>query len=401
MFLRKLAPWAAGGAAIIAIALLSVNLVPEKNLANGAIQEHYGNKLVLPKGTASIRTLELYPDKRTPKFGVEDHSDGTTTHYHYRPDGTLERARVFGNAGDSARRPVIRESTMAADGKTYLTDVAYNLDGTVIRNVALLNDTTTTRRYFHNNGAIARDQIMSLDGKVWKLTSELAFREDGRKARVFTVTAGVSAVDTIYGDNQQVVALKTRDFKKDTYDEVWYAEDGKTELRVVKQTTSGTNVSVKRADGSTAQEVYWYGNIKDAWVIYVKEMDAKGRLTFQQNFSLSEGEQRLRSVEFYTAGIRKRLILFRTTGPENGNVEIETRFEGNTGNFGEPHTQWFYRKEGSLEAKRHYSKGSELVSETLYTESQNLRATVDPDWTKNRMVSEVPPQVIPYVPERD
>lgn len=369
------------------------------NLGGDVFREHHGNQLELPRASGSIRTVELYPDKRTPRFGIEDHADGTTTHYYYRPDGTLEQAARFGKPDQlTGERAVLRNSLMEPDGVTYREDKEYLADGSLTKEVALQADGTTTRRYYHANGRIARDQVMERDARVWKLASESAFHADGTRQRQFLVTPGVSTVDTLYWPGEKVMAVRTHEHKASRYKEVWFDQDGETVIREVDQDWHGTKIVIKRKNGTVAEQHVWYGNVKDGSQ-YVTVMDEAGKKRLVQYLFVYEGELRLRSVEAYDAqGTWTDLVIFETVGPSAGNVEFEVKFEG--GSWSGPHTRREYRKDGSLEVVYKKKDSNTVVSEKKFSETDNIRPAIDAEWTKRRMVT-LPPQVIEFVPESE
>lgn len=399
MFLKRILAGVATASALAALALVAYTLVPERDLGRDVFREQFAVKLVLPTGTGSIRTVEFYPDKRTRKSAVEDHADGTTTLYNYRPDGTLEGATVLAKAEENVTvRPIIRKSVMEADGVTYTTDTEYDITGRVTKTVVLQADGSTTRRYFHADGQIAKDQIMVRNGSQWKLMSELAFSADGAKERVLNVTAGVSAVDTLYGPGEVFRAVLTTDYKVGKYGEIWFDTDGKTPIREVEQDSNRTQVLVKRKDGSVAEKYVWYGEVKTgSLTVYVLDKAAKTRL--EQTLFFTEGQLRMRSVEVYQAdGRRTDLVVFRTTGAEVGTVEFAVHFDGK--DWSEPHTRREFRTDNTLESLKKQKNNQTMVSEQKFAAWQNVKPDINPDWTTVRTVP-LPPQVIAYVPERD
>lgn len=399
MFLKRILAGAAIATALALLALGAFTLVPEKDLGRDVFREQHPVKLVLPTGTGSIRTVDFYPDKRTRKSAVEDHADGTTTHYHYRPDGTLSDAFVLGKAAENAKfRPVIRKSVMEADGVTYTADTEFDTTGRITKLVALQPDGSTTRRYFHADGKLAKDQLMVRNGDQWKLMSELAFQADGSKERVFAVTAGVEALDTLYGPGGVVRAVRKTDLKIGKYTEVWFDTDGKTPIREVDQDSNRTHVVVKRKDGTVSEDFTWYGDLKTGYLTALV-MDNASKRRIEQSLYFIEGQLRLRSVEVYQPdGRRTDLVIFRTTGQGVGTVEFTVHFEGK--NWTEPHTRREFRTDNTLESVKQQKDSQTTISEKKFAAWQNVKPDINPDWTTVRKVV-IPPQVIPYVEQRD
>ncbi|MDZ4833264.1 MAG: hypothetical protein SGJ27_05630 [Candidatus Melainabacteria bacterium] len=399
MFLKRLLAGTVVAASLAGLAFVAHTLVPEKDLGSDVFREQFAVTLVLPHGSASIRTVDYYPDMRTRKSALEDHADGTTTHYDYRPDGTLSGAVVFAKVDGSVKvRPVVRRSVMEADGVTYLADTEFDGSGRVTKEVALQEDGSTTRRYFHADGTLAKDQVMVRDGSRWKLMNELAFAADGSKSRVLAVTAGVAAIDTLYGSDEVVRAVRTTDLKFGKYNEVWFDSDGKTPIREVEQNSSRTQVLVKRKDGSISEKFIWYGDLKTgSLTAYVMDKHSNKRLEQTQYFI--EGQLRMRSAEVYLPdGRRTDLVMFRTHGQESGTVEFTVHFEGK--NFTEPHTRHEFRTDNTLESVKKQKDNQTTISEQKFTAQQNVKPDINPDWITVRKV-ELPPQVIPYVEQRE
>lgn len=398
----KLAIIAFVGVVVVAIiAAVVITLWPQPDLADGIYPDRFGNQLHLPQKTGAIRTVEMYRDERTPKFGVEDHADGTTTHYHYRPDGTLASATRYAAADTTGNRMVIRDSTMAADGFTYLRDLTYFADGSVSKDFSLREDGTTRRRFFHDNGVLAKEQVMEYEWRVWKVMSEKAFFADGLKSRVFLITRGKSLEDTIYGAGETLQAYKKHDYVARTYNETWYNDDGKTPLRKVEQTPDGTKATVLRNDGTVAEEYIWWGEVKKAGIT-VNLLDRAGRKRYEQTYwwGFDSNTLKFRSVEvFDAAGNLTDWVMYYTSGPESGKVEAEATFSSDKGWNG-PHIRREYRKDGSLAVVKHNQNTSTTVSEEKFTAEQNILPTINPEWIARHAV-DTPPQMVTYVPPRD
>lgn len=384
---------------VLAIAALGAGLAWKRprDLAVDVFQERT-NRVELPTASGSIRTVELYPDKLTRKHGVEENADGTTNNYWYRPDGTLDHANTLGVPDAAGNRREVRRTQMERDGVTFKSDLSFYKDGTSKSEIVLRDDKTTTRRYFHQSGELAKDQVMSLVNKVWYVTHEDAFYEDGAKQRVFRVEPGVSETDTLYAQNERVTAIKVQDLKAGTYKETWYYEDGTSPMREVWQDYSGTVITAKRKDGSVSvKTLFQYGNIVNAYIT-VQVFDRQGQKRLEQGFSKYEGTDRLRSVEVYRDGKKKELLmLYGGGGPEAGGVEFHIIFDGD--GFSGPRVRREYRKDGSLAVERREG-GSIPLSAVMFTEEQNIRhAALDPDIVKNRIPTELPPQKIQFIPE--
>lgn len=402
MFTRiKPAIVAALGALVVVASSVAgvVVFAPQQDIAGDIFPERTGNQLQLPHGTGAIRTVEMWDDKRTPRFGIEDHADGTSTHYRYRADGTLASATRYAAADETGNRAIIRDSAMKEDGFTYVKDIAYFADGSVEKDFSLSDDGTTLRRFYHSNGVLAKEQVMELEWRTWKVMSELAFYDNGNKARVFLITRGKSLVDTIYGADEKVQAFKKHDYLTRTYNEVWYFEDGKTEQRLVEQTSEGTTATVKREDGSIAETYSWWGEVKDSGIT-VSVMDDASRMWLKQTYWWDKGALRLRSVEvFDPAGKLTNFVMFYTSGSEAGSVEATVEFHGTDG-WKDLHTRREYRKDGTLSVEKRQQNTGTTISETKYTPEENLRAEVNPEWVAVRSLPN-PPQMIGYVSPRE
>jgi antitoxin component YwqK of YwqJK toxin-antitoxin module len=399
---NKLALVAFIGVVVLAIVAAAViAFTPKPDLTSDLFPERFGNELQLPQNTGSIRTLEMWEDQRTPKFGIEDHADGSTTHYRYRPDGTLASATLYAAADQSGNREVIRDSTMAADGFTYLKDITYFQDGTVWKDFVLADDGTTHRKFYHPNGVLAKEQVMEYEWRVWKLMSEQAFFDDGKKSRVFLITRGKSLEDTIYGAGQVLQVHKKHDYVARTYNETWYHDDGKTPLRVVEQTADGTTATVMRRDGTIAEEYRWWGEVQKSGIT-VNVFDRAGRKRYQQTYWWGYHTNKLefRSVEVFDAnGTLTNFVMYYTSGPESGKVEAEVTFSSKEGWKG-PHVRREYRKDGSLAVAKTNQNTSTTVFEQKFDAAQNIQPTINPQWIVRHMV-DTPPQMVTYVPPRD
>jgi hypothetical protein len=387
---------------VAALIIAAVGPGAEKDLAREAFQKPHGSRIELPKGSQSIRVVELYPDRRTRKHGVEDHPDGSTSHYWYRPDATLERAVTYASASAEGERTVLRLARMEPDGVTFTEELGYYLDGTLERHVILQEDGTTSRRYYHSNSQIARDQVLRRDGKEWRLAFEAAFRLDGTRERSFLITAGVSTVDTLFNEKERVVVVKTHDHKRETYAEAWYQDDGTTVKREVKQDYQGTTVVVFRDNGTALHRLVWHGNVKDGYLT-VSVLNLAGKKVMDQTYYYHEGQQRLKSVELFGADEKRhRLIVFHSAlSPLT--VEFDVVFKTPVTGYGwqGPHHRRDYRKDGTLETEKENADSSTLVWERKFAVSDNVRPVVDPSWIKWRLPDDLPPQVIEYIPESD
>ncbi len=397
------------GAAIAAVtavvvtvaALVAIHFSTPEDLGSKVFLERFSVELVLPKSTGSIRTVDFYPDKITRKSAVEDHANGTTTHYHYRPDGTLSDAVVYAKVEENVSvRPVIRKSVMATDGVTYREDTEYDIIGRVTKLVALQADGTTTRRYFHPNGQLAKDQLMARDDSSrWKLMNERAFLADGSKERVLVVTKGVDAVDTLYGPGEVVRAVRTTDLRFGKYQELWFDTDGKTAIREVQQNSNRTEVVVRRKDGSLSEKFTWIGSIETGSLTALV-MDEASNKRLEQTLYFIEGQLRMRSIEVYQADGRKTdLVVFRTYGKDAGTVEFIANFDTAEG-FAGPHTRREFRTDDTLEVVKKQADSKTTISEQRIPPQQKIKPNLDSDWTTVRSVP-LPPQVIAYIESRE
>lgn len=403
MFTRtKIALFAFIGVVAIAIAAAAVIVFyPKPDLTSDLFPDRFGNELQLPQKTGSIRTLEMWEDQRTPKFGIEDHADGTTTHYRYRSDGTLASATLYAAMDDSGQRAVIRDSTMAADGFTYVKDITYFADGSVWKDFVLADDGTTHRMFYHPNGILAKDQVMEYEWRVWKLMSEKAFYDDGKKARVFLITRGKSLEDTIYGAGETLQAHKKHDYVARTYTETWYHDDGKTPLRLVEQTSEGTKATVMRMDGTVAETYSWWGEVQKSGIT-VNIFDRAGRKRYEQTYwwGYQTNKLELRSVEVFDRnGKLTNFVMYYTSGPEAGKVEADATFSSDQGWSG-PHVRREYRKDGTLAVAKQNKNTSTTISEEKFTAEQNILPTINSEWAVWHSV-DTPPQMVTYVPPRD
>lgn len=355
------------------------------------------NRIELPTDSSSIRTVEYYADGKTRKAGVEDLADGTTNHYWYRANGTLDRAVAHAKADDNGYRSILRQTQMEPDGVTFRFDREFYPDGKVAKSVVLEDKNTTSRRYYHANGTLAKDQVLRRSEKVkWHLFFESARRADGSKEREYKLVGTPDAVysftDYHYTPAGAVDVAKVADYMRGTYIEQHFNDVGVL-VKLIEQGQSGTSMKINRNDGSLAETYYWYGPVVNGYFMRTL-FDTAGKKTATETWWFVGGQQLRRSAEWYdSAGNLKRQRVYRY-GQDAGTLESENIFEGNGWNSGN-RTQRTFRPDGSLEKEVVSDGKGEKLSEQTFAPGTTGGAHAEHE-VPVFPLKELPPQVIAY-----
>ena len=346
------------------------------------------------------REVEYYDDLITPRFAVADLTNGHQQVFHYRPDGTLERATTFG-AESNGTRSVLRVAIIDSDGQTFREDKQFYESGN-LRRLLLLEDpvTTTERNYFDQNGwnlALSRILSRDIDDKTWKVVQEQAYRENGTRSRTFAIADRVETT-VLFDENELVIARYVFDKNQDTYTERDFAEDGETIVRSVNQDDDGTRLELNRPDGTISEKREWWGEIGKSGM-HVHKFDEKGRRTVSQWWLLLNDVVVLRQIRVFDPDrdFETRTMLFHTEGPGKGKLEFEMIYESPEGNAG-PHTFRDYHPDGSLKVEKVYSGGDNLVSERNLKPQDQVFIEPDPYWVEIQEI-EYPPYKVEYIPD--
>ncbi|MGD9681109.1 MAG: hypothetical protein AB7W16_07995 [Candidatus Obscuribacterales bacterium] len=393
---------------VAVVALLSgVLTVTLMNREKPSITEGaFGSKLThgveLPAGSGSIRVVDFWPDGITRKQGTEYNQDGSMSHYWFRNDGTLRHATTLGPAGDDGKRPTIRVTDMAPDGRTFESDTEWYASGALKKVVKLESDGNTSRQFYFETGQLDREQQMVLADGTWKLASESAFRADGTRSRTFLV-GDKETTDMLFNEHEVAVVVKVHNKKLDQYTERWYEDDGKTLKRAVDQNDQGTLLAVKGEGGVDRVTYDFSGNMADG-MLEVTFFDAHGVKVATQSWWVIEGKRVLRAVMFFDKdGKWDRQYLVEVSGPGAGKIERDTKFGGMDyrGNY----TSRNYAPDGTLKSVNVYGPDGKQVSETTHNSQENIGPEIDPRVTEYKLfelsIPETPPQAVEYVPQGD
>ncbi|MCA9801070.1 MAG: hypothetical protein KC777_03745 [Cyanobacteria bacterium HKST-UBA02] len=393
---------------VTVVALLSgVLTVTLMNREKPSITEGaFGSKLTrgveLPAGSESIRIIDFWPDGITRKQGTEYNQDGSISHYWFREDGTLRHATTLGPAGDDGKRPTIRVTDMAPDGRTFESDTEWYASGAMKKLVKLESDGNTSRQFYFENGQLDREQQMVLAEGTWKLASESAFRADGTKSRTFLV-GDKETTDMLFNEHEVAIVVKVHNKKLDQYTERWYEDDGKTLKRAVDQNDQGTLLAVKGEGGVDRVTYDFSGNMADG-MLEVTFFDEHGVKVATQSWWVIEGKRVLRAVMFFDKdGKWDRQYLIEVSGAGAGKIERDTKFGGMDyrGNY----TSRNYAPDGTLKSVNVYGPDGKQVSETTHNSQESIGPEIDPRVTEYKLfelsIPETPPQAVEYVPQGD
>ncbi|MDZ4837433.1 MAG: hypothetical protein SGJ27_26910 [Candidatus Melainabacteria bacterium] len=343
-----------------------------------------------------LRNVDFYEDGITPRNAVAYNSDGTTTNYAYRVDGTLKVAETIKTL-ENGKAIVIRRADIMPDGVTYEHDVEYFDDGVQMRKENRLVDAATQhRKYFYANGAIRSNQTIVFDSKSyskkgWKLFIESTYRVDSTLASTFKLLEDDGYERNTYSDKGVLVASTKMGRWETNYEEATFQADGKTPIRVMKQDHQSTEVLSYRVDGSLAERRQWFGALTSA-MMTVTEYDTRGIRVLSRNYMSQSDKFRLYTITEYTADGKDEL---RNIYFEIGGAASETNYslDGESG-----WTRRLFSVSGYLEKEMDVIGGKGTVATREYTEADNIRLNLKPEWLVMTEF-ETPKQIIPYVPQ--
>lgn len=341
-----------------------------------------------------LRTVEFHADGITPRHALAHNSDGTTSHYNYRVDGTLETAETILTREDGTN-VVIRHADIMADGVTYKYDVQYFEDGVrKFKENRLVDATTQHRQYFHDNGVVRADQTIVYDSKSyskkgWKLFAESTYRPDASLVSTFKYLENDGSDRQYFSDKGVLTSWKKVTNYASNYEEVQFQPDGKTPIRVMKQDHQNTEVITYRPDGSMFENRKWYGPVESAMMTVIT-YDQKGIRVLSQSYMGATDKYRLWSINSFTADGKDdhRHISFTV-----GGAVTETVYFGD----GSKWTNRYFGVDGFLQKETDMVAGQGAVATREYTAADNIRMDIPAEWLVMTKW-ELPPQIIPYVP---
>lgn len=346
------------------------------------------------------REVEYYKDLITPRYAVADLTNGHQKVFHYRPDGTLERASTFG-AESNGTRSVLRVAIIDRDGSTYREDKQFYQSGNLKRLLLLEDPVTSTERTFFDQGGwnLAMSRILSRDNdeKAWTVINEQSHREDGTKSRSFEIADKVETT-VLFDEKERVIARYVFDRNKDIYTEKEFGEDGETIVRSVNQDDDGTRLELNRPDGTVYEKREWWGEIGKSGM-HVHKFDEQGRRVVSQWWLLLNDTVVLRQIRVFNPDedYESRTMLFFTEGPGKGKLEFEMIYESPKGSAGR-HIFRDYHPDGSLEVEKVFSGGDNIVSERNLKPEDKVFITVNPLWMDTQDI-EYPPYKVEYIPD--
>lgn len=368
---------------------------------NDVFPDHLSTRTELHPGE-DLRNVEFYADGVTPRHSFAYNTDGTTSNYNYRPDGTLETAETI-LTKDDGTKIVLRHADIMPDGVTYKHDVEYFADGVrKAKENTLVDGKTQHRLYYHENGAVRSDQTLVFDGqslvytgqsyvkKGWFLSTESVYRADSTLASTFKSGANDSSERQNFSDKGVLVSwMKTGEYQS-TYEEAVYQADGKTLVRKMKQDHQNTEVTTYRPDGSPSETREWYGPVATAMMTVVT-FDKNGIRVLTQSYMSASDKYRLYSINTYSADGKddRRHISFTV-----GGAATETVYFGD----GSTWVNRYFSASGFLQKEDDMKAGSGVQATREYTEADNIRMDIPKEWLVMTKW-EAPKQVIPYVPQ--
>lgn len=391
---------AASAAAVLA-AIGLIAFVAFGTTGNGDI-----NDVSMP--TKLNQRLETHPGERARvvDYGNDDvrthalatHWDESTTEYFYWPvTGNAKHIITSTPADEEGNRKVLREALVEADGVTYTSDIEYYLDGSKKKVLLLTEPNKSTRQLFYPSGVLSRDEVMTREkpqGK-WTLVSADTFRQDSSIETSFRLRQHNASEFTEFSPEGVAVVRKTVSQYKTSYNEVWFAEDGKTLERQVDQNSSVTKVTYFHANGVKWYELEWHGEVGKG-TLHVFFYDERGNKLFQQWWDFKDGEHKLWLIkEFRTDGSMSRMFYWE---PAGGVMRSEVVYhgDGNLGGGG-ARTLRKFRDNGTLELEDETLAGNVNGPKRSFSAEENIRYVLDPARTKMPEVI-LPPQVVPYSP---
>jgi antitoxin component YwqK of YwqJK toxin-antitoxin module len=337
----------------------------------------------------TLRNVEFYPDNITPRHAVAFNADGTLTDYWYRENGTLSKAETV-KENENGTRTLLRSAVFLDDGKTYKHDIEYFDDGISVRKELVLTDLQTQhRKYFHANGVVREDQVILLDRRGWKLSTESEFREDS--SLVSTYKSGENDAWERKSFDEKGVLTMSKAVSKwgSEYTEITYANGG-VPVREVVQNSSQTKLIIRRADGTVSEERWWYGPLVKA-MMTVTYFDTQGRKTFYQSYgSLGDGKYELSTITIFAKnGDDQRTVYFESDGELNETVYKD----GDKSRW----TRRLYRKDRSLSEEIDMEMGKGEVGRRQFPEDTTLRFEIPDKYVAfEKFIT--PDQVLEYHP---
>ncbi len=364
--------------------------------------DHLSVRAELHKGE-DLRNVEFWSDGVTPRRSTAFNTDGTTSHYDYRPDGTLQTAETIRTL-DNGTKIVVRHADIMPDGATYKYDVQFFDDGVrKAKENRLVDAKTQHRLYYHENGVIRAEQTLLFDGQSlvyngsnyvrrgWYMDNESVYRADTSLASTYKSLANEGSERRNFSDKGVLVSwMKTGEYKS-TYEEAIYQDDGKTLVRKMSQTHQNTSVSTYRPNGSIAETRQWFGPV-DTAMMTVDTFDANGVRILTQSYMSASDKYRLYSINTYTADGKddRRHISY-----DIGGSATETVYFGD----GSTWVNRYFNAEGFLYKETDMKAGSGGGATREYTNADNIRMDIPKEWLVMTKW-EAPKQVIPYIPSQ-
>lgn len=325
-----------------------------------------------PEADREAIRYDFYSDDKKTKLGTQiEYVDGVTSFLMFRPDSTIAQLKEFYPApAEGKARQLKRAIVYAADGKTYLSDKAWRLDGTRNYIGERLNDGSYELRYFFEDGVhTLRHRQIDADKK---LIAEEILRKDGTVEKEMKRLTGDTIAITTYSPTRTKLSYETRTGGES--DATYYYEDGSTiRMSVVSRPWAISQTSFDRKGTVTELREYSYYGMtvtvyknghelyRQRWGIDGTASKAAGKRVYVLN-----------SVEEFATGsstVIQRKIEFANGKPVRVSYPVDGKFwAGKTVTI---------REDGTTSEVSVRNDDGKEISNKKYSDKDNVREKLD------------------------
>lgn len=324
-----------------------------------------------PEADREAIRYDFYSDDKKTKLGTQiEYVDGVTTFLAFRPDSTIAQLKEFYPAPEGKQRQLKRVIVYAADGKSYLSDKTWRLDGTRNYIGERLSDGTYELRYFYEDGVkTLRHRLIDSDKR---LIAEGFLRKDGTIEKEIKRLTGDTIAITTYSPTRTKLSYETRTGGQG--EATYYYEDGTTlRMHVNSVPWMVTQRSYDRQGNVTESREYsYYGMSVTVYKNGVESYRQRWQVDAAASKTAGKRVYVLQSVEELSANGKTvvRKIEFGNTGkPSRVTYPVDGKYwAGKT---------VVVRDDGTTSEVTVRDDDGDVVSSKKYSEKDNVREKFD------------------------
>ncbi len=381
-------------AAVCALTVSALWSSPKAPTPTGAMPSLMESRIRMPSG--DHRETVYYPGGIAKKYVLSELSDGRQEHFWYRLNGTLAEAKTYSPPMNGAReRVLLRHSVMTANGRDYLNDYEFSLEGEITKMALMITPSMSFRYYYHPGGELKLFELFEPgENGNWRKILADEFHADSSLAALHRRTAKGFEVQK-YRPDMTMLARFVREGS--SYSEIWYYEDGISKRRVVNQHHEGTTMKLYRETGELYMQHKFSGLVATTSV-ETTYFDGPDKIRLDQSWDQATADKKARLYHFgyFENGFAVyRVVIDR----ETGRVTYASHYLDGNGATGAD-IIYTVRPDGFLSRRLHRKANGDTLTDTTFAENEKVPfpIQINPEWLRLTELDYLPPQVVPYEP---